>query len=86
VSALQRWDRDFDKVKHLINVEEPKRISDQQVIGDFTRIGPSPEDIENVTEKNNQLKANPAHPSAVQGSDGGRAKSKTAGENEQKEE
>lgn len=29
VSVLQRWDRDFDKVKHLVPVEEPQQISAQ---------------------------------------------------------
>jgi hypothetical protein len=51
VSALQRWDRDFDKVKHLIPVEEPKQISDQQVIADFKRLGPAPEDFESAQKK-----------------------------------
>ena len=27
--VLQRWDRDFDKVQHLIKVEDPKRLSPQ---------------------------------------------------------
>ena len=29
VSALQRWDRDFERVSHLINVEEPSFITGQ---------------------------------------------------------
>ena len=45
VSALQRWDKDFEKVKHLIAVEEPRQISAQGVIGDFKALGPSPEDF-----------------------------------------
>jgi len=27
--VLHRWDKDFDKIKHLIGVEEPKRLSPQ---------------------------------------------------------
>jgi predicted nucleic acid-binding protein len=28
--SLQKWDKDFDKVKHLIAIEEPSRISPQK--------------------------------------------------------
>jgi len=47
VDCLQRWDRDFDKVQHLIAVEEPQRLSQQQeLIEGFRRpIGPSPGDF-----------------------------------------
>jgi predicted nucleic acid-binding protein len=46
VDALQRWDRDFDRVKHLLAVEEPQRITPQQdLIEDYRKaIGPAPED------------------------------------------
>jgi predicted nucleic acid-binding protein len=48
VDVLQRWDRDFDKIKSLISVEEPLRLSDQHdLIQDFRRLGPHPEDFEN---------------------------------------
>ncbi|HZQ92197.1 MAG TPA: PIN domain-containing protein [Terriglobales bacterium] len=47
VDALQRWDKDFDKVKSLIAVEEPVRLSAQnELIPDFRRLGPHPEDFE----------------------------------------
>src|SRR5205807_409526 len=29
VPVLQRWDRDFDKVAHLLTVEEPQKLSAQ---------------------------------------------------------
>ncbi len=47
VDALQRWDRDYDKVKSLITVEEPVRLSSQSdLIHDFRKLGPHPEDFE----------------------------------------
>jgi predicted nucleic acid-binding protein len=80
ISALQRWDRDFDKVKHLIAVEEPHQISAQHTISDFTRIGPAPEDFEDAKEQHNQLEAHPAHPSTIQGNNPGRVESETTRE------
>ena len=90
--AIQRWDRDFDRVKHLIGVDEPRSISLQGEIADFRRIGPAPEDFDGlplkegeadeqaVSKENHQREANSADPPAVQGSDAGRAKGETAGE------
>ena len=47
VDALQRWDRDYDKVKSLITVEEPERMSSQSdLISDFRKLGPHPDDFE----------------------------------------
>jgi hypothetical protein len=50
VDALQRWDRDFDKVKHLVNSEEPKTktmSSQPPLIADYAKsIGPHPDDFE----------------------------------------
>ncbi len=48
VHALQRWDRDFDKVKHLILVENPTRLTQQGELIEGIRkaIGPSPEDFQ----------------------------------------
>jgi len=47
VDALQRWDRDYDKVKSLIAVEEPVRLSAQaELIEDFRKLGPHPDDFE----------------------------------------
>jgi len=46
VDALQRWDRDFSKVSHLINVEDPTRITTQSSFGGMLpRIGPHPDDF-----------------------------------------
>jgi len=44
---LQRWDRDFDKVKHIIPVEDPKMLTIQgELIEGFKKqIGPVPEDF-----------------------------------------
>jgi predicted nucleic acid-binding protein len=43
--VLQRWDRDFDRIKDLIPVEEPQMISNQPpLIEDFRKpIGPHPD-------------------------------------------
>jgi predicted nucleic acid-binding protein len=48
MDALQRWDRDFNKIAHLITVEEPQPLSQQKaLIEDFRRaIGPTPEEFE----------------------------------------
>ena len=44
--ALQKWDRDFDKIAHLITVEEPSRISTQSYFDNILpRIGPNPDDF-----------------------------------------
>lgn len=46
VDALQRWDRDFNRVAHLINVEDPVRLSIQAAFDDIlARIGPHPDDF-----------------------------------------
>ena len=42
-SELQRYDRDFEKVKHLISVEEPKQISAQ---ASLFAAAPKPEDFQ----------------------------------------
>lgn len=48
VDALQKWDRDFDKVSHLVNVEEPSMISQQAAFEDMLpRLGPHPDDFSN---------------------------------------
>lgn len=45
--SLQKWDKDFDKVKHLINVEDPVRITAQKTLFEIaTPIGPKPTDFE----------------------------------------
>ena len=46
VDTLQRWDRDFSRVGHLINVEDPVRFSNQGVIDEILdRIGPHPDEF-----------------------------------------
>jgi predicted nucleic acid-binding protein len=46
VDVIQRWDRDYDKVKSLIAVEEPVRLSAQSdLIQDFRALGPHPDDF-----------------------------------------
>lgn len=48
VDALQRWDRDFDAISHLVPVEYPTRISTQGAFDDLVaRIGPHPDDFSN---------------------------------------
>lgn len=44
ISVLQRWDRDFDKIKDLIKVEEPIMISLQGTLP-LQQIGPTPDDF-----------------------------------------
>lgn len=52
VDALQRWDRDFDKIAKLIKVENPTRISLQEEFeGMRGSIGPEPEDFEEKRQK-----------------------------------
>ena len=47
VDALQRWDKDYEKVSSLITVEEPKRMSAQEeLIPDFRALGPHPDDFD----------------------------------------
>jgi len=45
--VLQRWDRDFNKISHLIPVEDPRILTVQaELIEGFKKqIGPSPEDL-----------------------------------------
>ncbi len=56
-AVLQKWDKDFDKVKHLIPVEEPALLSAQgQLIEVRPILGPVPEDFENAKAKTEQNK------------------------------
>lgn len=51
VAALQKWDRDFEKVAHLITVEEPQQISLQNsLLPAMETIGPTPADFEKTEE------------------------------------
>ena len=47
VSALHRWDRDFNRIAHLVAVEDPNLLNMQGTfgLGMFPRIGPAPEDF-----------------------------------------
>ena len=50
VDALQKWDRDFSRVAHLVTVEEPSRISLQGTFDEIlARIGPHPDDFSQPT-------------------------------------
>lgn len=44
IPVLQRWDRDFEKVKGLITVEEPKYLTREGPLLAAT-VGPTPEDF-----------------------------------------
>lgn len=57
--VIQRWDRDYSKVAHLIPSEEPARMSPQGAIDFPDNIGPVPEDFEDE-------KATEAAPGAVE--------------------
>ncbi len=47
VDAIQRWDKDFSKVKSLIAEEEPFKLSLQvDLIHDHRALGPHPDDFE----------------------------------------
>ena len=49
VDVLQRWDRDFGAVAHLVNVEDPTPLTLQTTFSDMLpRIGPHPDDFESV--------------------------------------
>jgi len=51
LDALQKWDRDFSKVQHLITVEDPALISQQSAQADMyepPRLGPHPQDFDNT--------------------------------------
>lgn len=50
LDALQRWDRDFNAIEHLISCEYPKMISPQLSIDmpQFPGIGPRPEDFDDL--------------------------------------
>jgi predicted nucleic acid-binding protein len=47
-SSLQKWDKDFEKVKSLITIEEPVRITPQRTLFEKSiPIGPEPSDFKN---------------------------------------
>lgn len=48
VDVLQKWDRDFNRVAHLIKVEEPQLITKQLTLVGIggPKIGPTPDDFE----------------------------------------
>ena len=46
INTLQRWDRDFNRIANLIDVEDPGRISLQGAFDEIIdRIGPHPDDF-----------------------------------------
>lgn len=44
--TIQRWDKDYSKVSHLIASEEPQRISPQGELMHHNNYGPSPQDLD----------------------------------------
>lgn len=59
IPVLQRWDRDFGRIGHLITVEEPKLISKQGSLFDaLTSVGPTPEDFDEAKQQPSAI-ANP---------------------------
>jgi hypothetical protein len=47
VDAIQRWDKDFGKVRSIIAQEDPVRLSLQDdLIHDHRALGPHPDDFE----------------------------------------
>ena len=52
LDVLQRWDRDFDKLKQLIAVEEPQRITKQVELipGHRKENGPAPAEDSNAPQ------------------------------------
>lgn len=52
VNILQKWDRDFSKVSHLIRVEDPKYITDQPILIEGAKkklVGPHIDDFKPAT-------------------------------------
>ncbi|SRR5258708_13997122 len=45
IPVLQRWDRDFEKVSHLLTVEEPKQLTPEKPLF-VGLVGPTPKDFE----------------------------------------
>ncbi|MFC2039179.1 type II toxin-antitoxin system VapC family toxin [Chloroflexota bacterium] len=45
LDVLQRWDRDYIKISHLVHVEEPSHISQQLPMMPPPRLGPHPDDF-----------------------------------------
>lgn len=52
LDVLQRWDRDFDRIKQLITVEEPQHITKQGELipGRRKEIGPAPDEDSNAPQ------------------------------------
>lgn len=58
VDVLQRWDRDFKKVAHLISVEDPEEMSKQKsLLNTLQLIGPTPADFEGGDGKTTEQSA-----------------------------
>ena len=75
-SVIQRWDRDFSKIAHLIQSEEPQRISAQETFG-LNEFGPNSEDFASARETNESTQAI-AQPASLQGSSGGHSEGQAA--------
>ena len=72
-SAIQRWDRDYDKVQHLIPSEDPQMMSAQ--IRFMRSFGPSPEEFNSAQEKESI-----SLPAEVPRSDSGRVEDQAGAE------
>lgn len=74
--AIQRWDKDYSKVSHLIPSEEPQMISKQGSFEIGNRFGPSPGDFQNAKKADASGKEGAISSSTeIQGSGSGHTKS-----------
>jgi predicted nucleic acid-binding protein len=80
VDVLQKWDRDFDRVSHLISVEEPKMISVQLPIFALldTLNASKPEDLQDAKAGETEPKTSVTITTGLSGSGNGLASSETS--------
>jgi hypothetical protein len=56
VEAIQRWDRDYEKVRKLVPSEEPVRMSSQaDLLHDYRALGPHPDDFETKVQNAKEI-------------------------------
>src|ERR1041385_5455378 len=53
--TIQRWDKDFSRVAHLIPSEEPQRLSGQNMLLALNSYGPNPEEFTDKEEPKNGI-------------------------------
>ena len=69
VDALQAWDRDFSKLSALVTIEEPRRLTAQQILIDVaTPIGPKPDEPATQPDSSD-ASTEPPPPSSQSGDD-----------------